>query len=103
MLAELREKSQMTLPKPLVDRLNLKAGDRFDVSEMDGVITLVPMELYPRPAMRKVRDKVSSIGTGGKADVDALAAIRELFGSMSDTAMSADSFAASKRTDLELE
>jgi len=103
MLAELREKSQMTLPKPLVDRLGLKVGDKFAVNETGGVITLVPVELYPKPIMNTIKEKVSTIGAGQKANTDALLAIKELFGSMSGTEMSVDAFAASKLADLESE
>jgi AbrB family looped-hinge helix DNA binding protein len=103
MRVELREKSQMTIPKPLVDKLDLKAGDEFDIVEENGVLILVPMERYPKPAMQKVQSIVAKIGRSEQADHDALAAIKELFGSMSGTSMSADAFAEAKLEDLELE
>ena len=33
MLAELRKKAQVTIPKELVDKLGLPEGDKFDVFE----------------------------------------------------------------------
>jgi AbrB family looped-hinge helix DNA binding protein len=103
MLTKLKEKSQVTIPKPVVEQLGLRLGDSFEVRASDGVITLVPMELYPRPAMEKVKASISASGKGGKASEEALRSIRELFGSMSGTAMSSEVFAASKQADLELE
>ena len=43
MLTSLRAKSQITLPKSLVERLGVSLGDNFDVSEKEGVICLTPM------------------------------------------------------------
>lgn len=47
--ATLTSKGQTTLPKPVRDRLNLKAGDRLEfVFEDDGRVTLVPATLSVR-------------------------------------------------------
>jgi AbrB family looped-hinge helix DNA binding protein len=100
---KLKEKSQVTIPKQLIDQLGLKTGDRFDASVAGGIITLVPMELYPRPVMEKVKASVSAAGKGRQASEEALDGIRALFGSMSQTSMSSETFAASKQADLELE
>ena len=43
MLTSLRAKSQITLPKSLIERLGVSLGDNFDVSEKEGVICLTPM------------------------------------------------------------
>ena len=43
MLTSLREKSQITLPQSLVERLGISAGDSFDISEKEGVICLTPV------------------------------------------------------------
>ena len=53
-------KGQMTLPKEVRDRLNLKPGDRLDVSVRDHHIVLIPKTLHiadlvgvlPRPTRR---------------------------------------------------
>ena len=42
-MAALREKSYISLPKSLVERLGFSAGDKFDISEKDGVLCLVPV------------------------------------------------------------
>jgi bifunctional DNA-binding transcriptional regulator/antitoxin component of YhaV-PrlF toxin-antitoxin module len=37
MLAELRTKSQITLPRSIVTSLGLTEGDKLDITERDGV------------------------------------------------------------------
>ena len=44
MLTSLLAKSQVTLPKSLVERLGVSAGDNFDISENEGVICLTPVK-----------------------------------------------------------
>ena len=48
MIAELREKGQITIPKEIVKALALSKGDRFEVCEKDGAIMLMPVVVYPR-------------------------------------------------------
>ncbi len=48
MLAELRTKSQVTIPKEVVTKLGIKEGDKLDVVEKDGVIQLIPVVVYPK-------------------------------------------------------
>jgi len=59
MIATLTSKGQLTLPKPVRDRLNLRAGDRVDcvVSE-DGVIEIIPLK-QPASALRGILPKPS--------------------------------------------
>jgi len=100
MLTKMKEKSQVTIPKPLVEQLGLKVGDSFEIGESDGIITLVPLELYPKPTMEKIR---ANMAKAAAPTEDTLKTIQELFGSMSGTSLSSDDFAASKQIDLELE
>ena len=44
MLAELRQKSQITIPKEIVLKLGLSEGDKFDIVEKDGTIYMVHPE-----------------------------------------------------------
>ena len=48
MLAILRPKSQITIPKELVDKLGLSEGDKLEISERDGVICIMPVAVYPK-------------------------------------------------------
>ncbi len=59
MEATLTSKGQITLPKPLRDRLNLSAGDRVEfLFDSDGRVEIVPVSasvtrlkgMVPRPA-----------------------------------------------------
>ena len=48
MLAELKDKSQVTIPKPVIKELGLERGDMFDVVVDNGVVMLVPVVVYPK-------------------------------------------------------
>jgi AbrB family looped-hinge helix DNA binding protein len=48
MLAELKDRSQVTIPKSVVSELGLQVGDRFDVVVHKGEIRLVPVVVYPK-------------------------------------------------------
>ena len=72
MLAELRQKSQITIPKELVQKLGLKEGDKFDVFEQDGMIYLVPVTVYPTQyifELKKEIDELKNKMTNGKQPV----------------------------------
>ena len=45
MLAELRQKSQITIPKELVDKLGLSEGDKLEIYEKEGIICIVPFPI----------------------------------------------------------
>ena len=48
MLAELRQKSQITKPKELIAKLSLSEGDKLDVFEKDGTICMMLVAVYPK-------------------------------------------------------
>lgn len=48
MLAELKDKSQVTIPKAVVRELGLKRGDIFDIVVDGGSIRMVPVVVYPK-------------------------------------------------------
>ena len=59
MLAELRAKSQITIPKELVDKLGLSEGDKLDVFEQDGVICMMPVVVYPKKYLDRLREEIT--------------------------------------------
>ena len=61
MLAELRVKSQITIPKEITTALGLSEGDKLDVFEKDGVICLVPVVVYPKKYMDELRSEISQV------------------------------------------
>jgi len=64
MMAELRTKSQITIPKQLVTKMGLSQGDKFDVFERDGVIHLVPVAVYPKEYVAALEKEVADVRAG---------------------------------------
>lgn len=67
MLAELRQKSQVTIPREIVMKLGLREGDKLDVYEKDGAIYLIPVAVYPKryvdelqKEIKQVKEKIAS-------------------------------------------
>lgn len=58
MLAILRPKSQITIPKELVDKLGLSEGDKLEISERDGVICIMPVAVYPKKYLDELRKEI---------------------------------------------
>jgi len=79
MLAELRAKSQITIPKELVDRLGLTEGDKLEIYEQDGMICIMPVVVYPKKYLDKLRDEIevtkSKISSGERPVFDSVDAL----------------------------
>jgi AbrB family looped-hinge helix DNA binding protein len=63
MLSELRSKSQITLPKGIVDKLGLRPGDKLEISEKDGYISILPVVVYPQKYLDTLRGEIREIKT----------------------------------------
>ena len=61
MIAELCPKSQVTIPKSLVDKLGLSEGDKLEIFEEKGVICIMPVAVYPKAYVKKPLDDVETI------------------------------------------
>jgi AbrB family looped-hinge helix DNA binding protein len=76
MLAELRPKSQITIPKELVEKLGLVEGDKLDIYEQDGLICIMPVVVYPKKYLDELRDEIeitkTKIALGEQAVFDNL-------------------------------
>ena len=79
MLAELRQKSQVTIPKEIVEKLGLSEGDKFDVFENNGTICFMPVVVYPKQYLTELQNEInetkSKIASGEQPvfdDIDAL-------------------------------
>lgn len=48
MIVDLKQKSQVTIPKELVKKLNLKVGDKLEVEEYDGKLIVTPVIIVPK-------------------------------------------------------
>ena len=83
-LAELRAKSQITLPKELVDKLGLTEGDKLELFEKDGTICIMPVAVYPKRYIDELKSEIEAtkekIASGEQPvfdTVDALLAMLE--------------------------
>jgi AbrB family looped-hinge helix DNA binding protein len=54
MLAELRAKSQITLPKPILEKMGLIVGDLLEISERDGGIFMLPVVVTPKNQQKEM-------------------------------------------------
>lgn len=54
MLAEIRGRSQITIPAEIVKKLGISEGDKFEVIEKDGGIFLCPVVVYPKEKLAKI-------------------------------------------------
>ena len=85
MLAELKDKSQVTIPKTIVKELGLERGDMFDVVIEEGNVVLVPVVVYPKQKIEKLEALVRqarNAAEAGSANVyetadDAIAALHK--------------------------
>lgn len=48
MIVDLKQKSQVTIPKEFVKKLNLSVGDKLDVEEKDGKLVITPVIIIPK-------------------------------------------------------
>ena len=60
MLAELRGRSQLTIPAEIIKKLGITEGDLFDISERDGGIFLCPVVIYPKSQIEKIAKLIKS-------------------------------------------
>ena len=61
MLAELRTKSQVTIPKELVNKLGIQEGDKLEIKEKDGVIQIMPVVVYPKKVVEEFRSEINDV------------------------------------------
>ena len=61
MLAELRQKAQITIPKEIIVKLGLSEGDKLDIFEKDGTIFIMPVVVYPKKYLDELRDEISDV------------------------------------------
>ena len=71
MLAELRTKSQITLPKDIVKALGLSEGDKLDIFERDGIIYMRPV------AQNEIAQLKADIRAGKQPTFDSIDALIE--------------------------
>lgn len=79
MLVELRAKSQVTIPKDIVSKLGLSEGDKLDIRERDGAITIVPVVVYPKKYVdaleKELHDVKAKLAAGEQPVFDSVDAL----------------------------
>lgn len=48
MLVDLKQKSQVTIPRGFVRKLNLKVGDKLEIEENNGRLIITPVVVIPK-------------------------------------------------------
>jgi len=66
MITELRQKSQITIPKGIVNKLNLQEGDNLEIYEKDGEIRIVPVVVYPVSYIEGLKSEIERLRRGNK-------------------------------------
>ena len=61
MIIELRQKSQITIPKEIIRKLDLKEGDSLNITIEDGTIRLTPVAIYSRKYVDEIKDEIGRI------------------------------------------
>lgn len=61
MLAELRQKAQITIPKEIIVKLGLSEGDKLDIFEKDGSIYLIPVSVYPKKYLNELKEEIRNV------------------------------------------
>lgn len=60
-ITKLRKKSQITIPKELIDKLGIKEGDEIELIEKDGMIQIIPVVIYPKKYINELKEELSEI------------------------------------------
>ncbi|MDR0883935.1 MAG: AbrB/MazE/SpoVT family DNA-binding domain-containing protein [Oscillospiraceae bacterium] len=61
MLAQLRHKSQLTIPKEFSQKLGLREGDYLDIEEENGALRVLPVAVYPKDYLAKLTDEIAEM------------------------------------------
>lgn len=79
MIAELRQKAQVTIPKEIIVKLGLSEGDKLDIFEKDGAICIMPVVVYPKKYLddlkEEIRDVKAKIASGEQPVFDSVDAM----------------------------
>lgn len=54
MLAEIRGRSQITIPAEIIKKLGISEGDKFEIMIKDGGIFLCPVVVYPKEKIEEI-------------------------------------------------
>lgn len=81
MLAEIRGRSQITIPAEIIKKLGISEGDKFDIVEKDGGIFLCPVVVYPKEKLAKIA-KLIKDSEADIANQAAFESVEDMFADM---------------------
>lgn len=81
MLAEIRGRSQITIPAEIVKHLGISEGDKFEIMEKDGGIFLCPVVVYPKSKLTKIAEIIKESETDASMQ-KAFDSVEEMFSDM---------------------
>ena len=81
MLAEIRGRSQITIPSEIIKKLGISEGDKFDIMERDGGIFLCPVVVYPKDKIAKIA-KILKESENDTKTRTALESVEDMFSDM---------------------
>ncbi len=81
MLAEIRGRSQITIPAEIIKKLGISEGDKFDIMEKDGGIFLCPVVVYPKDKIAKIA-KILKESESDTKKKTAFESVEDLFSDM---------------------
>ena len=84
MIIELRKKSQLTLPKDVVRKLNLKEGDKLSIEIKNGSIIIEPDAVYPKESIYKFPEEIMLLKEDSKLEEYTFKNIDELTKSLKE-------------------
>jgi AbrB family looped-hinge helix DNA binding protein len=61
MIVELRKKSQITIPKSIVDKLGIQEGEKLQIFEHQGSIHMIPVAVYPKKYVENLQREIHTI------------------------------------------
>ena len=80
MLAEIRGRSQITIPAEIIKKLGISEGDKFEVMERDGGIFLCPVVVYPKEKIEKLARLVKE--SAAEVDSKTFESVEDMFADM---------------------
>ena len=81
MLAEIRGRSQITIPAEIIKKRGISEGDKFDIMEKDGGIFLCPVVVYPKDKIAKIA-KILKESESDTKKKTAFESVEDLFSDM---------------------
>lgn len=75
---ELRKKSQITIPKEIIEALKLHEGDKLEINQKDGIIFIQPVCVYPKNYVDELEDIAKESKRKPEQSSDVMEAINKL-------------------------